>query len=1041
MIQSRVRPLLVLLSLSGVVLCLRLFQVQVVEHGCWAGEAARLVRVGHEIPYRRGRILDCQGRVLARDEDLRCVMLVYRDFRRGHPLGQVAHARSLLEGRAVPLPEARAHLLEWAFELVSLTPEDLRSFARGETEGGGPRLSERERAGRAADLGFYLRCLLDLDGRGWKRVFERADERGDARTLLELAAGVQDPPRTTDRARTELEARLSRSLARLETLARWLQPPASAGDDPAAFDPLGRLVAELERVRSAVEDATAAKLFAEAAGFAPGRIAAETLLACFDHTWIAELLGWDDARLAQWARTVREGWRRGWRDEQALSHLMWDLVRGSKAEPGADEFLDRVVVLFEPEGTLERALEAGPTPWREVEDLAVFTELPALFEADVPESTRRPAASALPIFSADARATAGASGLLPAGEGGESFRARLERGLAGARRSDVESLQTLAAELVRQWDLGYQQALRAALEATRRAAGPRERGPGGGLVLAEAGRERAAERAEFFLKDYGLRPRPLAAAEPSYDVVYLLTRYEADFPGFEVRELRARELASLSDEDEHPADLLVGRVSAPTIDDFVRQRQEAARLRSLEALPEREEEEQEELQRLIGEVRLPDEVKGVSGIEGLFDPELSGRNGYRETRGLQDVFGAGAEEIPVRDPEDGEDVLLTMDSELQRAAQRTLRSPVIVEDEKFDHVWQRDPVGAIVLLSIDGDVLVAASEPDDQSRIGADARGQRAAVLERTLRKPTFQPPGSVFKPFVAAWALDHGLDPGHTVTCAPIERGGFGYQDLRCWNPHGHGTVALEEALVRSCNAYFAWLGETIRTSEFLELARDFGFGEPTGVRSIPPWDDGARRRVGLAEDRAGIALGERPELSDSLRRMAANGLGRIEATPMQLARATLALATGDRIALRIVQRVGERELPTGARERLPLSERALSFVRAAMIEVAADALGTAQAALAPDELGFPVAVKTGSADLTSRKDEEGKSIARKHAWVTGWVPAEDPVAVFTLFEHDTSATSSHGVIHLARQFLQQPEVLAWLADRGVDISGVEAR
>jgi cell division protein FtsI/penicillin-binding protein 2 len=128
---TRVRALLVLLALLGLALVARLFQVQVKEHVTWAQEASRLLLVGHEEPYRRGRILDRNGVVLARDEEQRAVELVYRSFRREHPLGQVAHARSLLEGRPVPLADARAHLVEWGLALVEIGPEELRAFGRG----------------------------------------------------------------------------------------------------------------------------------------------------------------------------------------------------------------------------------------------------------------------------------------------------------------------------------------------------------------------------------------------------------------------------------------------------------------------------------------------------------------------------------------------------------------------------------------------------------------------------------------------------------------------------------------------------------------------------------------------------------------------------------------------------------------------------------------------------------------------------------------------------------------------------------------------
>jgi cell division protein FtsI/penicillin-binding protein 2 len=495
----------------------------------------------------------------------------------------------------------------------------------------------------------------------------------------------------------------------------------------------------------------------------------------------------------------------------------------------------------------------------------------------------------------------------------------------------------------------------------------------------------------------------------------------------------------LGGDDLFPAERLLGRVQEPTLDDLLRQRRDAAKLRELERLPRHGEDEVEELQRLIGEVRLPDELRGVEGVEAFFDRELTGQNGFTITRGLSDVFAAGGDEIPLHEPVDGEDLVLTLRSDLQAAAQRCLRQP---SAEHEDDEWEQNPVGAIVVVSREGDVLAAASEPDGESFVAPEAEGQRQLRIERTLKKPTFQPPGSAFKVFVAAWALEHGLDTARTVECAPLADGGAGYKTLRCWNTSGHGPMDLHAALVQSCNAYFAWLGETLATEEFAALCAQFGFGEPTGVRALPPWDDGLERRAGLSEDRAGLSLPkDGAELSVSLRSMAANGLGRIEATPMQLARGVLALARGERRDLRLVERIGARELPRAAGTALDFRPATLDFVRAAMRGVAVEPRGTAHDALGPARLGFEVAVKTGSADLENRKDREGKTHVRKHAWVVGWAPARAPELVFVVFEHDTTATSSHGAVYLARELLRQPEVLLYLAERGVDVSGVPAR
>jgi len=1041
---TRHRGLLFVLFLTGVLLVLRLFQVQLHEHELWAREASRLVKSGKELPYRRGRIVDAAGTVLARDESLRSVVLVYRKFRRGHPLGQVAHARSLLEGRPVELAHARAELAPWARELVALSPREVRAMARGEAVGAGTGFAtrfedERLRGRRAADLLFYVRALLCVDERTeWRELLPLARaEDTDTLSFLELIARVRhgEDARAVERERAALEQRLAHAMERLAVLAGWLVEPGSGAD------PVGRLVEELERVRRAVEDSAAERLFQEATGFAPGRIAAETLRTGLDHRWIAELSGWDDVRVAEWCADVHERWKRGWRAQECLPQVLWSLVLDPSAHLGPEDFLDALAVAYQPEEALALALEEGPRSWREVEALAVFEALPRVLATRPSEAALEPAREALPILLEESRGDPDLSPLFQRNHETEAFLEALERTLAGRRGLDVAVLIELGEEITRLWDLVYQKALERTFDALRAAAAPDELGTFGGLLLSEGARERASERSEYWFKDYGSRPRSLETRDLSYDVVYLLTRYERDFPGFEVREYSAREALAAAPDDLRPAELLVGRVQTPTRDDEARERRARTRKKELLAEHERSSEQEHELERLIGEGRLSDQARGVSGIEAFFERELAGRNGFAETRGLAELVGAAGERLLASEAIDGEDVVLTLEAGLVSAAQRTLREPERPNDEKRDDVWYDAPVGAIVLLSVEGDVLAAASEPDEGSRIDPEARGERQFRRERTLKKPTFQPPGSVFKPFVAAWALEHGLDAGRSVLCAPLEKGGAGYRDLRCWNSSGHGQMDLHAALEQSCNAYFAWLGETMQTDEFVRLCAEFGFGQPTGVRRLPPWDDGLVRRSGLSEDLAGLALPEDGgELSEARRRRTANGLERIEATPMQLARAMLALGTGSQRELRLVQRVGGREFPRAEPRPLAIAPAALDFVRRAMADVAAAPLGSAHNALAFEDLGVRVAVKTGSADIEGRKDQ-GDPRVMKHTWVAGWLPAEKPELVFVVFVHRTLATSSHGAVYLTRQLLRQPEVLAWLEQRGVERAAVEAR
>jgi len=164
-----------------------------------------------------------------------------------------------------------------------------------------------------------------------------------------------------------------------------------------------------------------------------------------------------------------------------------------------------------------------------------------------------------------------------------------------------------------------------------------------------------------------------------------------------------------------------------------------------------------------------------------------------------------------------------------------------------------------------------------------------------------------------------------------------------------------------------------------------------------------------------------------------ATNGLAVIEATPMQMARATAGLATGTLPELRLVSAVDGEELPRAGGRAVPVSARALDLVRAALLRVAQEPHGTAYDALNARALGFTLAAKTGSADLYGRDDRDAEGRVRKHTWVTAYAPPEDPAFALVVFVHDTSATSSHGAVWVARQFLDQPEVRAWLLEQGI--------
>jgi cell division protein FtsI/penicillin-binding protein 2 len=588
-----------------------------------------------------------------------------------------------------------------------------------------------------------------------------------------------------------------------------------------------------------------------------------------------------------------------------------------------------------------------------------------------------------------------------------------------------DRIRRLGVGLLDSWEVRLQRALRETLDAL--SAGD----PDGRLELAEDRLDRIAERARHLLRDHGSRSVSLHR-DPDYEqVVHMITRQPDRFPGIRIESGTEREPVPDGRTGQFLAAELLGQVGTLDAAWVQRQRESAAELRALQQSPSRSDNESRKLSSLMQGLLLDGESLGVSGIEGYCDPELRGTNGYRERLGLEDVYGAGARSVLLSEVQDGGDVQLTLEPLLQAAAQATINHPRYpANDPRSDPEWFASPVGAIVLLTPDGRVLAAASAPDVNIELPEDVEGQRGNVIDRTLRAPTFQPVGSVFKPLVAVHALSR-LDPGtfsdrFVYDCGSELRDGLpSCGGVRCHSRWGHGPLDLAGAIHVSCNTYFAALGDLLSIEDLDHVGTAFGFGQPTGIASLPG-------RSGLLEAYPEI-MRLSPEMdSGRQKRLAANGLQIVQGTPMQVARAMAGLATGELPAVRLIDRVGGAAVPQPDAVPLPYPDWALATVRTAMFGVTNDSDGSAQELLSRRAIGYEIAAKTGSADLTGSTAES--NVVRKHTWIAGWLPARDPQLVFCVFVHDTSATSTHSSVPVAEQLLRHDFVRIWLANRGVE-------
>jgi penicillin-binding protein 2 len=416
------------------------------------------------------------------------------------------------------------------------------------------------------------------------------------------------------------------------------------------------------------------------------------------------------------------------------------------------------------------------------------------------------------------------------------------------------------------------------------------------------------------------------------------------------------------------------------------------------------------------------EVIGQTGIEALYQDDLRGREGGRNL--VVDVAGRVVDVLDESQPVPGSTLVLTLDLDLQRAAEQAFLPDVIGGPARM---------GALVALDVrSGDVLALVSKPAYDPNAfagGIDARTWKALTDDewRPLQNRSVAgqyPPGSTYKPFVAAAALQEGLiDPNEPVFCPGHYT--LGRRTYRCWKRGGHGVIRLHEALVQSCDVYFYQLGLKVGIDRLAFFARGFNLGRRTGIPL-------AQEMPGLVPTSAWKEqrFGEPWVLGETV--SAAIGQGFNLVTPLQLAVAYAAIANGGKLVTpRLLERIVAQDgsvVPGPAPEQrgtVPVDARHLARVSAALEGVVSEPRGTGGFARLPD---VRVAGKTGTAQVVHLKqtedlDEEEIPIRfRDHAWFAAYAPADAPeIVVVALVEHGGHGGSAAAPIAravLARYF-----------------------
>jgi penicillin-binding protein 2 len=387
---------------------------------------------------------------------------------------------------------------------------------------------------------------------------------------------------------------------------------------------------------------------------------------------------------------------------------------------------------------------------------------------------------------------------------------------------------------------------------------------------------------------------------------------------------------------------------------------------------------------------------GQSGVEQSMDSLLQGKKGTRLM--TVDSKGRLLEELESEYPDPGHNLILTIDSRLQRVSQSVLG----------------EKAGAVVIMDPRNfEILALASSPifnlDDFT--GGISKERWRSLMEDPFHPMENRavggqyPPGSTFKIAVSLSALAEGvITPETAFNCGGGLR--LGDHIFGCWNKRGHGRVNLFRSLKESCDVYYYEVGRRMGVDRMAKRVREFfGLGRPLGVD--------------LNTERAGLV----PDQDWKLRRFKAPwnvgetlpvsiGQGYLLTTPLQVAQYTGVVANGGTLMrphlVKEITNFEGRVVSSTEPEiinKLDINPDYVEKVRKGLEAVVNDPGGTGRRAQVP---GVRVAGKTGTAQVVSLKKYQGYTATGRpykyqdHAWYTAYAPADNPEVVVTvLLEH----------------------------------------
>ena len=415
------------------------------------------------------------------------------------------------------------------------------------------------------------------------------------------------------------------------------------------------------------------------------------------------------------------------------------------------------------------------------------------------------------------------------------------------------------------------------------------------------------------------------------------------------------------------------------------------------------------------ELYNPGDVVGVSGVERQYNTALMGKNGAR--RAVVNSHGREVGLLGETPAVLGKQLKLTVDIDLQIAAEEALEGKN----------------GAIVAMDPrTGEILAMVSRPtfDPQSfsvRVSRDQWSKLVNDENHPLMNKAIQAqlaPGSTFKIIMATAGLQEGIAQDLHVNCTG--GGTFYGRYFKCWiaaRHQTHGAVDIVKGIYQSCDVFFYTLGEKLGIDRIAKYATALGMGQKTGidlpqeVSGVMPsaeWKVRKFKQKWFAGETISVSIGQ----------------GAVAATPIQMARAFGAIASGGRLVRPHV--TNPTDLPPGIipaqsvldEVTIPIDPKNWEIITDAMAQVVSP-VGTAGASAIK---GVDMAGKTGSAQtvsnaLKAKMSASDKSKYKDNGWFVGVEPRRNPEIVVCALEEEGEhgSLAAHAVASVIQAYVEK--------------------